>query len=283
MPLKIGFIGLGRMGKPIAINCCQSWIRFSRLRSAARTTRRDLTRLGAKAAASPQAAAREADIIEIIVVDDEQVEQVLTAPDGVLQGARADAIITIHSTVYPATVRRLAGVAQGKGVHVIDAPVSGGEAGARDQALCYMVAGDPALLEHCRKLFLTSASDIFHLGALGNAAAAKMILQVVVCINMLAAHEAEVLAQKCGLDFGLLQQVLHKSASQSFVVDNWLHRFKLEHNPMPIRQRRTEVFQKSLGPSLEFAQELGLSLEGAELAQRLMPQIMGIDKQGSGR
>jgi len=88
MPLKIGFIGLGRMGKPIAINVVNAGYDLV-VYDLRREQLEDLTRLGAKAAASPQAAAREADIIEIIVVDDEQVEQVLTAPDGVLQGARA--------------------------------------------------------------------------------------------------------------------------------------------------------------------------------------------------
>lgn len=272
---KVAFIGVGRMGKPIAVNIVKAGyeliaydLRHEQLQ--------ELTKLGAKAAPAPADAARDADVVEIIVVDDAQVEQVMTASDGVLQAVHEDAIVAIHSTVFPATVHKLAALAQPKGVHLIDVPVSGGEAGARDRSLCYMAGGDPAVLDRCRDLFGTSAAEIYHLGALGNGAAAKMILQVVVCINMLAASEAEVLAQKCGLDFALLQQVLHKSASQSFVVDNWLHRFKLEQDPMPIRQRRTEVFQKSLGPSLEMAQALGLSLEGAELAQRLMPQIMGI-------
>lgn len=277
---KVAFIGVGRMGKPIAINIVNAGYDLTvyDLRAA---QLEELTRLGAKAAASPADAARDADVVEIIVVDDEQVEQAMTADDGVLQSARPDAIVAIHSTVFPATVHKLAALARDKGVHVIDVPVSGGEAGARDKSLCYMAGGDPAILERCRDLFGTSAAEVFHLGGLGSGAAAKMILQVVVCINMLAASEAEVLAEKCGLDFALLQQVLHKSASQSFVVDNWLHRFKLEHDPMPIRERRTEVFQKSLGPSLEMAQKLGLSIEGAELAQRLMPRIMGISDRGN--
>lgn len=277
---KVAFIGVGRMGKPIAVNIVKAGYELTAYDLRCEQLE-DLTRLGAKAAASPADAACDADVVEIIVVDDAQVEQVMTAGDGVLRNARPNTIVAIHSTVFPATVRKLAALAQEKQVHLIDVPVSGGEAGARDRSLCYMAGGDPAVLQRCRDLFGTSAAEIFHLGALGNGAAAKMILQVVVCINMLAAHESEVLAKECGLDFALLQQVLHKSASQSFVVDNWLYRFKLEQDPMPIRQRRIEVFQKSLGPSLEMARDLGLSLEGAELAQRLMPQIMGIVKAGN--
>jgi 3-hydroxyisobutyrate dehydrogenase-like beta-hydroxyacid dehydrogenase len=139
-----------------------------------------------------------------------------------------------------------------------------------------MVGGDPAIVERCRGLFATSAATIIRVGALGSGAAAKIIVQVVTCINMLAAHEAEVLAQKIGLDASALKDVLHQSSGQSFVTDNWLDRFKLADDPMPVRRRRTEVFQKSLTPAVAIARELDLPLSGAELAQRLMPQIMGI-------
>jgi 3-hydroxyisobutyrate dehydrogenase-like beta-hydroxyacid dehydrogenase len=96
---------------------------------------------------------------------------------------------------------------------------------------------------------------------------------------MLAAHEAESIAGGTGLNFAALQKVLHLSSAQSFVVDNWLDRFKLAQDPKEIRRRRTEVFQKSLAPALELAQQLGLSLAGAQLAQSLMARIMGIENE----
>ena len=105
-----------------------------------------------------------------------------------------------------------------------------------------------------------------------------MIVQVVTCLNMLAAHEAEWLAGKCDLNFAVVQKVLQPSSAQSFVVDNWLDRFKLAEDPMEIRRRRTEVFQKSLGPALALAQQLGLSLPGTILTERLLPRIMGIEE-----
>ena len=105
-----------------------------------------------------------------------------------------------------------------------------------------------------------------------------MIVQVVTCINMLAAHEAELLSAQCALDFPALQKVLNVSSAQSFVTENWLDRFKLAEDPMEVRRRRTEVFQKSLGPALALAQQLGLSLPGANLTERLLPRIMGIEE-----
>lgn len=273
---KVGFIGLGRMGKPMASNLINAGFELAvydlREESAA-----DLVAHGAKLARSPRAAAANAEIVEVAVVDDAQVEDVLTGEHGVFAGARPGTIVAIHSTVLPETVRRLAAIGDKNGILVIDAPVSGGETGARDKTLCYMVGGDAAVRERCRELFSTSASEIFHMGDLGSGAAAKIIVQVVTCINMLAAHEAECVAEKTGLNFTALQKVLHSSSAQSFVVDNWLDRFKLAGDPMEIRRRRTEVFQKSLAPALALAQALGLSLAGATAAERLLPRIMGIE------
>jgi 3-hydroxyisobutyrate dehydrogenase len=272
---KIGFIGLGRIGKPMAKNILDAGYDLTvyDLRVQAVT---ELVGRGAASAQSPREVAARAEMIALAVVDDAQVEEVLTGAHGVFESALPGSIIAIHSTVLPQTVKRLAEIAQRTGVHVIDAPVSGGETGAREKALCYMVGGEAKLLERCREVFSTSAAEIVHMGELGSGAAAKLIVQVVTCLNMLAAHEAEIVAGGTGLNFAALQKVLHSSSAQSFVVDNWLERFKLAQDPMAIRRRRTEVFQKSLAPALELARQLGLSLAGAELAESLMPRIMGI-------
>jgi 3-hydroxyisobutyrate dehydrogenase len=274
---QIGFIGLGRMGKPMAINILRAGFGLTVHDSREEATR-ELASLGAQAARSPKEAVKAADIVAIAVVDDAQVEDVVTGPRGVLEGARPETVIAIHSTIFPETARRLAAIGKEKGLHVIDAPISGGETGARQKSLCYMVGGEQALVERCREVFATSASDIFYMGDLGSGAAAKMIVQVVTCINMLAAHEAELLAGNCGLDFAAMQKVLHVSSAQSFVTENWLDRFKLAEDPMEVRRRRTGVFQKSLGPALALAQQLGLSLPGSTLTERLLPRIMGIEE-----
>ena len=242
---------------------------------------KDLTKLGASPAGSPKEAASDADFISIVVVDDEQVERVMHGSSGVFAGACPGAIVAIHSTVLPETVVKLAKLAAEKSVDLVDAPVSGGEAGARAKKLCYMVGGDSEVIERSRRFFSTSAADVIHMGALGSGAAAKAIAQVVTCINMLAAHEAESLGEKLGLNLSALSEALHKSSGQSFVSDHWLDRFKLADDPMAIRRRRTEVFQKSLTPAIEIARALDLSLSGAALAQRLMPHIMGIVDKGS--
>ena len=274
--IKVGFIGLGRIGKPMAVNILKAGFDLTVYDLRAEPMR-ELVQHGAKAAYSPKALAEGADLVEIVVVDDTQVEEVSLGERGLVAGARADSIIAIHSTVTPGTVKRLAEIGKQKPVQVIDAPISGGEAGAREKTLCYMVGGDTGVLERCREVFSTSASEIFHMGALGSGAVAKMIVQVATCIHMMAAHEAELLAERSGLDFAALQKVLHASSGQSFVADHWIDRFKLPQDPMDVRRRRTQVFQKSLGPALEAAQEMGLSIPGAIVVERLLPGIMGIE------
>jgi 3-hydroxyisobutyrate dehydrogenase-like beta-hydroxyacid dehydrogenase len=275
--IKVGFIGLGRMGVPMAVNvrCAGYDLTVYDVRE---PPVGELVRLGARAANCPADVAEQSELIELAVVDDAQVEEVLTGRRGVFEKARSGTIIAVHSTVFPETVRTLAAVAKSKGVHVIDAPISGGEAGAREKTLCYMVGGDETLLQRCREVFATSASHIFHMGDLGSGASAKMIVQLATCINMLAAHEAEVMSEHSGLDFTAVQNVLRVSSAQSFVADNWLRRFKLAEDPMATRRRRTEVFQKSLAPVMELARVLHVPLPGAALAQRLLPRIMGIEK-----
>jgi 3-hydroxyisobutyrate dehydrogenase-like beta-hydroxyacid dehydrogenase len=275
---NVGFIGLGRMGKPIAINILNAGFGLTVYDSREEPVG-ELTSLGARAATSPKEVAEASDLIPIAVVDDVQVQEVFGGDRGVLEGSCAGSIIAIHSTIFPKTVSKLAKFAEARDVRVIDAPVSGGEAGARAKSLCYMVGGELATLDRCREVFSTSASDIFPMGALGSGAAAKMIVQAVTCIHMLAAHEAETLAERSALDFATLQKVLHASSGQSFVADNWLHRFKLPQDPMEVRHRRTQVFRKSLAPAIELAQQLGLPLAGTVLVERLLPQIMGIDDQ----
>src|ERR671915_745690 len=161
--IKVGFIGLGRIGRPMAVNILSAGFDLT-VHDSREEAVKALADRGAKAATSPREVAEAADVIELAVVDDAQVEEVLGGRRGVLEGAHLGTIIAIHSTVYPETVKRLGKVAEAKGVQVIDAPVSGGEAGAREKSLCYMVGGDRTLLERCRRVFSTSASDIFHMG-----------------------------------------------------------------------------------------------------------------------
>jgi 2-hydroxy-3-oxopropionate reductase len=201
---------------------------------------------------------------------------VVIGENGVIHGARAGSVVAIHSTILPATARQLAARCSAIGVEVIDVPMSGGQKGAEERRLAYMAGGDAAALEKCRPVFATSASHIFHLGELGMGATAKMLIQIVVCLNMVAAHESELLCDKTGLDFKNFQEVLHVSSGQSNVLDNW-RRFKRPEEPEAVRRQRADVFEKSLSPALELAREVGVNVPGSTLAQSLLKRILEVD------
>jgi 3-hydroxyisobutyrate dehydrogenase-like beta-hydroxyacid dehydrogenase len=270
---------LGRIGKRIAANILAAGFELM-VFDVREEPMRELTQLGAKRARDLRNLTDHAEIIGVAVVDDSQVEEVMLSDGGLLRCGRKDSIIMIHSTVMPGTVRKLAQAAESEGVKVIDAPVSGGETGARDRQLCYMVGGEKKTFERVRPVLSASAPHIFHLGELGSGATAKMIIQVVVCINMLGAYEAELLSGKCGLDFKAFQEVLRVSSGQSFVAQHWLERFKRPEDPLPIRRRRAEVFIESLVPALRFARDLDIALPGTSLAQELFHRVMGVEESG---
>jgi 3-hydroxyisobutyrate dehydrogenase-like beta-hydroxyacid dehydrogenase len=275
MQSKIGFIGLGAMGKPMAANIAKAGFELTvcDLRGG---PRKELALLGARVVASPREVAEKSDIIEIAVVDDAQAERVVTGEHGVIHGARTGSIVAIHSTILPGTARKIAARCRTNGVEVIDVPMSGGQSGAEEQRLAYMAGGEARVLEKCRPIFATSASHIFHMGELGMGATAKMLIQIVVCLNMIAAHESELLCDKTGLDFKSFQEVLHVSSGQSNVLDTW-QRFKRPEEPEAVRRQRAEVFAKSLSPALELGREVGVSLPGTALAQGLLKRVLEID------
>jgi 3-hydroxyisobutyrate dehydrogenase-like beta-hydroxyacid dehydrogenase len=275
MQCKIGFIGLGAMGKPMAANIARAGFELT-VYDLREERCKELAALGAAVVASPREVAAKSEIIEIAVVDDDQAERVVIAESGVIHGARPGSLVAIHSTILPATVRKIAARCRTKGVEVIDVPMSGGQKGAEDRQLAYMAGGDAAALEKCRPVFATSASYIFHLGELGMGATAKMLIQIVVCLNMVAAHESELLCDKTGLDFKSFQEVLHVSSGQSNVLDSW-HRFKRPEEPEAVRRRRADVFEKSLSPALELARELGADVPGTTLAQSLLKRVLEVD------
>ena len=276
MVKSVGFIGLGNMGKPMAINLAKAG--FDLLVYDVRAEpMRDLTALGAKAARSVREVAGHGEIIEVVVVDDAQVEAVMLDEDGLLSAAKPGSVIAIHSTVHPKTIRHLAETAKTRGVTVIDAEVSGGERGAYAKTLCYMVGGDKAAFEKCRPLFSTSGASIFHLGPLGAGAATKLAHNLIVYVNMLAAAEGMRLAQQAGVDLATMEQVVHAGAAQSRVADHWSQQTKLKDNYTTGADGLLKLMHKDLRLALELGHDLGLALPGAALTQQLLRKVLEID------
>jgi len=263
---KVGFIGLGEQGKPMAINLAKAADLDLMVYDLRAEPVEELVALGARRAGSLREVAAHSDVIEVIVVDDAQVEAVVLGDDGVVDGARPGSIVVIHSTIRPATVRKVAAACASRGIGVIDAPVSGGARGAQTRSMCYMVGGDKELVDRCRPIFETSGKNIFHLGALGAGMTAKLAHQVIICLNVLAAGEGMMLAQKAGLDLAMMQEVIRAGGASSRVADNWV-----KYQPTA---SAAKLWRKDLMLALECAEELGLDLHGASAAQQLIEKVL---------
>jgi len=267
---KVGFIGLGNMGKPMAANVLKAGfdLMVFDLRP---EPLKELAALGAKVAGSVEEVGRHGEVIEMAVVDDAQVETVIAGEGGLLASAQLGAIIAIHSTIHPETTKKVAEIARAKGVGVVDAQMSGGSAGAMARTLCFMVGGEKASLEKCRPVLEASGKNIFHVGALGTGSAAKAAQQTMVVINMMSAHEGMTLARKAGIDPKVFEELVRVSAGQSHMADHWL---EFTGRMTEDLEHMRELFFKGVCPALELAHEVGVSVPGLALAQQMLSRIL---------
>jgi 2-hydroxy-3-oxopropionate reductase len=199
MTTTIGFLGLGVMGAPMARNLLAAghevvaWNRSPAPLEA-------LVEAGARAGEGPAAVAAEADDLVTMLSDDAAVRTVLGGPEGAIAAAPAGALVIEMSTVSPALVRELAAEATARGVHFLDAPVSGGDVGAQQGTLSIMVGGEAAAVERARPVFEVLGSRVTHVGAAGAGQIAKACNQVLVAVIFGGLAEALVLGSKLGAD-----------------------------------------------------------------------------------
>jgi 3-hydroxyisobutyrate dehydrogenase-like beta-hydroxyacid dehydrogenase len=268
MGRRIGFIGLGNMGKPMAINLARAGFELTVYDVRAEPLA-ELAELGAHVADSTREVGERSDIIQTVVVDAAQVEEVLLGAgagteDGALAGASAGAIFVIHSTVSPLACRKIAEAAGAKGVHVIDAAVSGAEEGSIAGTLTIMVGGDAAHVEACRPAFEVVGERIFHVGELGLGLTAKLCNNLMSLANMQTAEDALRLATAAGLDEERMIEIASVSSGDSWVLRNLLVlRETIQHHPQGVEGAR-QITMKDLSLAAELGRDLDLDLPTAE-------------------
>ncbi len=265
MALKVGFVGLGVQGKYLAINEAQAG--FGLMAYDLRPEPLDeVAAAGAKIARSNAEIGRHAEVVQVCVLDDAQVEAVVLGPDGVLDAAAPGTTIVVHSTIRPATIARLAEVCAARQVELVDVPVSGSDTGAKNKAMSFMFGGSDATLAKCRPLFEASGSKIQHTGGLGTGIRAKLAHQLVISVNILAAYEGVGLGLAAGLDPEVLTSVIRDGVAQSRIAERW--------TTQALKSSSRRVFFKDLQLCLEYGHELGLSLPGAALTQQLLDKLI---------
>ena len=207
MSARVGFIGLGSQGGPMARRIADAGLPLT-LWARRPESLAPFADTAASFAPTPAELGAASDVVGICVVADADVEDVLLRPDGVLAGMAPGGVIAIHSTIHPDTCRRLADRASERNVAVVDAPVSGGAPAAEAGTLLVMAGGDAGDVATCRPVFDTFANPVIHLGPLGSGQMAKLINNFVFTAQIAVALDTYSFAEDVGVDPGALAQVL---------------------------------------------------------------------------
>ena len=272
---RIGFIGLGIMGRPMAANLLRAGYQVA-VWNRSRPGVDAAVDAGALAAAGPRAVAEASDVLITMVTDSPDVEQVLFGPDPAAEGLGAGDVFIDMSTISPAVTRRLANRLAERGVVVLDAPVSGGEGGAKTGTLAIMVGGEAAVVERCRPILEAMGKTIVHVGPVGAGQSVKLCNQVAGAIHLLAMSECLVLAQKSGVDPAKMLEAVSSGAAGSWMLSNLAPRV-LDRDFAP--GFTVKLQQKDLRLALAAADALGLPLPGTALAHQL---FLSLDAEGAG-
>ncbi len=235
---NVGYIGLGNIGKPSAERLIGEAFR-AHVFDVYQPAVDELVEKGAIGCASVTELARHCDHIGICVRDDEQVEDLLYGDEGILAQAAADTVVAIHSTVTQAGLLKWAADAGAAGIHLIDAPITGGAHRAAEGTLCYMVGGDAAIVERCRPVFETSGEKVVHAGELGTGIALKLCNNFIQYTEFVAMAEATRLAEACGLSVDVLREV----GLSNGVVNEQMHMFVAGRNGVALSGSEEDMEQ----------------------------------------
>lgn len=292
---KVGFIGMGIMGQSMARNILNAgfdltvWNRTS-------AKMQPLIAAGAHPAGSPAELAAQVDIIVICVSDTPDVEQLILGEQGVLSGARPGALVIDHSTISPSVTKELAARLSEKGVHMLDAPVSGGSEGAARGTLAIMVGGEDDQFQRALPVMQAEGKTITHVGGHGDGQMVKLVNQILVVGNALAMSEALIFAQAGGLDLQKTLAAVSGGAAGSWMLSNrgpqilqrdWRPGFMIDLQQKDVRLVLRECDQlgiPSLMTSLVFnlyriLQAEGLGAEGNHALIKALERLSGVEIQ----
>ncbi len=273
---KIGFIGTGIMGKPMASNLQNAGHQLF-LSEHHDKAPADLLQAGAIALATPQEVAQEAEFIIVMVPDTPQVEDVLFRDQGIAAGVGPGKVVIDMSSISPSATKQFAEKIKASGAEYLDAPVSGGEVGAKAGSLSIMVGGSEAAFERALPLFQAMGKNITRVGENGDGQTAKVANQIIVELNIQAVGEALLFAAKNGADPAKVREALMGGFAGSKILE--------VHGERMIKGTfdpgfRISLHQKDLNLALAGARELGLNLPNTANAQQVFSTCAAIGGSG---
>jgi 2-hydroxy-3-oxopropionate reductase len=274
---KVGFVGLGLMGRPMAKNLAQAGyelVLYNRTRSKAEELAEEVE---ARVAESPKEVAHSSSVIFTMLPGPPEVRQVVAGEDGLLEGAGEGALIADTSTSSPVLARELAHLAREQGVGMLDAPVSGGDVGAIEGTLSIMVGGDEEHFERAKPLFEVMGDTVTHVGPSGAGQLVKAANQIVVALLIEAVSEALVLGSKGGVAPEKILEVLSGGVAANKVIEVKREKF-LDHDFEP--GGKVEFHRKDLRIALQAGEEYGVALPVTAVVCQMFEALMARERHG---
>lgn len=268
--INIGWIGTGVMGKSMCghiIDKGFAMILYNRSRDKADS----LINKGAKWVSSPSEVAKASDVVFTMLGFPKDVEEVYMGKEGIFSGIKKGSFIVDMTTTSPSLAKQIYSLAKEKGVHAVDAPVSGGDVGARSANLSIMVGGDPEIVEKIKPLLEVMGKKIVHQGPAGSGQHAKMCNQIVIAGTMIGVCESLIYGYKAGLDMKTMLSSISGGAAACWALDNYAPRIlNRDFNPGFF----VEHFIKDMGIALDEAKRMKLVLPGLALANQLYMSVL---------
>ncbi|MDQ7799984.1 MAG: 2-hydroxy-3-oxopropionate reductase [Armatimonadota bacterium] len=268
--MRVGFVGLGIMGKPMARNLLRAGYPVT-VHNRSRPPVDELVAEGAADGGSPRGVAEQSEVVITMLPDTPDVEQVTFGPQGLVEGLRPGSVLVDMSTISPVATRSIAARLRERGVEMLDAPVSGGQRGAEEGTLSIMVGGDPQTFERVRPLFQALGKSVVHVGPVGAGQVCKACNQVVVALTLQAVAEALVLAERNGVDPARVRQALLGGFAGSRILEVHGQRM-LEGNYQP--GFRARLHHKDLRIALETGRSAGVPMLGTALVHELLGAVV---------
>jgi len=279
----VGFIGLGQMGAPMASHLVEHPGGLVVCDARAEASE-ELASKGAKAVATPADVAASADVISVMVLDDDQVRDVLLGENGIAGTAKPGTVVAIHSTIRTGTAEQLSEHVAGRDISIVDAPVSGGFMGAHAGTLAVLVGGPDAAVERCREPFGRWAKLLVHFGPTGAGTRAKLARNLLHFVAFTAAGEAQQLADAAGLDLAKLAEVVRYSdgitgGPAAIMFRNSVERLELTDPLYEVLAHVRTLGEKDLSLALELGETLGVALPLARLALERFAAGLGVPNE----
>jgi 3-hydroxyisobutyrate dehydrogenase-like beta-hydroxyacid dehydrogenase len=275
--IRIGFVGVGRMGSAMLQCVLDGGYRVTLYDPSEQATAPFVAALPdrVRVARTPREAAQNSDVIELVVNTNEQLLEACLGADGVFAGAASGSSVLIHSTVSHETLHRLGKAAAERGVHMLDAPVSGARGHLSVGNLAVMVGGDADAFARAKPVMETYGGLVLHLGPSGSGLDAKLAINLLRYLCMAAGQEATRLAESTGIGDAMAQLVAHTEANR--YVGNAARIRAMESIPAQHREKDAVLAQKDLRAAIARGAEVGLQLPSAELAVGLMHRLWGVE------